>query len=200
MSSGPRRRWGRAIPLTGPFEIRMTKKITFLHTLSAASVASDPIYAAIEQHRKFVAESDRLYDELLKAENAAEKKHGRRPSSLIAWRSYEEFLRQPGADRKQVEREYRHAKDRARAAVRAGLEWDKRAGIAPLRQLYERTRRAETAAGICMAKTKPTTLAGAAALVDYVRHDIEIEEGPEWHKIALATTAAALSSLSSRRV
>jgi len=185
--------------------IAMTTKITFLR-------APDPIYAAIEQHRKLIAESDRLYDELQKAEYVAEKKHGRRPSSLIAWRSYsaigaseiddrrEEFLRQPGADRKQVEREYRYAKDRARAAVRAGLEWDKRAGIAPLRQLYERTRRAETAAGICMANTKPTTLAGAAVLVDYVRHDIEIEEGPEWHKIALATTAATLSSMSSRGV
>ena len=185
--------------------IAMTTKITFLR-------ARDPIYAAIEQHRKLIAESDRLYDELQKAEYVAEKKHGRRPSSLIAWRSYsaigaseiddrrEEFLRQPGADRKQVEREYGDAKDRARAAVRAGLEWDKRAGIAPLRQLYERTRRAETAAGICMANTKPTTLAGAAALVDYVRHDIEIGEGPEWHKIALATTAATLSSMSSRGV
>ena len=214
MSSGPRRRCccGRAISLIGPFEIRMTNKITFLHTRSAASaVESDPIYAAIEQHRKFVAESDRLYDELQKAENAAEKQHGRRPSALIAWRSYseigaseiddrrDEFLRQPGADRKQVEREYRDAKDRARAAVRAGLEWDKRTGVAPLRQLYERTRRAETAVGRRMAKTKPATPAGAAALVDYVRHDIEIGEGPEWHKIALATTAAALRSLSSRR-
>ena len=48
----------------------MTTKIT--------SVESDPIYAAIEQHRKLVAESDRLYDELQKAENAAEKKQRQR--------------------------------------------------------------------------------------------------------------------------
>lgn len=180
----------------------MTTKIT--------SVESDPIYAAIEQHRKLIAESDRLYDELQKAENVAEKKHGRRPWALIVWRNYseiggseiddrrEEFLRQPGADRKQVEREYRDAKHRAWAAARAGLEWDKRTGIAPLRQLYERTRCAETAAGMRMAEKKPTTLAGAAALVDYMRNDIEIGEGPEWHMIALATTAAALSSMSSR--
>ncbi len=187
----------------------MTAEIILLRTPSAAS-AVDSIYAAIEHHRKLVGESDRLYEELQKAENAAEKKYGRRPWALIAWRSYsaigaseiddrrEEFLRQPGADRKQVEREYRDAKDRARAAARAGLEWDKRTGLAPLRQLYERTRRAETAAGRRMAKTKPTTPAGAVALVDYVRHDIEIGEGPEWHKIALATMAAALSSMSSR--
>ena len=149
---------------------------------------------------------------------------------MIAWRSYsaisaseiderrDEFLRQPGADRKQVEREYRDAKDRARAAARAGLEWDKRTGVAPLRQRYERTRRAETAAGRRMAETKPTTPAGAAALVnyvghdleitpagaaalvDYVGHDIEIGESPEWHKIALATTAAALSDYVSSEV
>jgi cell division protein FtsL len=58
----------------------MTNKITFLHTLSVASAVSDPIYAAIEQHRKLVAESDRLYDELQKAENAAEKKQRQRRS------------------------------------------------------------------------------------------------------------------------
>ena len=51
--------------------------------------------------------------------------------------------------------------------------------IAPLRQLYERTRRVEKAVAVCMAKTKPTTLVGAAALLDYVRHYIEI--GPNWH-------------------
>ena len=188
----------------------MTAEIISLRALSAASAGSDPIYAAIKQHRKFVAESDRLYDELQKAENAAEKKHGRRPWALIAWRSYsaisaseiddrrEEFLRQPGADRKQVEREYRDAKDRARAAARAGLDWDKRTGLAPLRQLYERTRRVEKTAAVCMAKTKPTTLVGAAALLDYVRHYIEI--GPNWHTAALATTAAALRTMSSRGV
>ena len=186
----------------------MTAEITLLRT--SAEPVVDPIYAAIEQHRKLIAESDRLYDELQKAECVAEKKHGRRPSSLIAWRSHsaigaseiddrrEEFLRQPGADRKQVEREYRDAKHRAGAGARAGFAWDKRTGIAPLRQLYERTRRAETAAGRRMANTKPTTPAGAAALIDYVRRDIEIGEGPEWHKIALAITAAALSSMSSR--
>ncbi len=189
-----------------------TKKISRRAVAAASAIESDPIYAAIKQHRKLVAESDRRYDELQKAEHAAEKKHGRRPSALIDWRGYseigaseiddrrEEFLRQPGADRKQVEREYRYAKYCARAAVRAGLEWDKRTGVAPLRQRYERTRRAETAAGRRMAKTKPTTPAGAAALVNYVRHDIEIGEGPGWHKIALATTAAALNRMSSRDV
>ena len=189
----------------------MTAEITFLRALPATSaVESDPIYAAIKQHQMLVAESAWLYDELQKAENAAEKKHGRRPWALIAWRSYstigaseiddrrEEFLRQPGADRKQVEREYRYAKYCARAAARAGLEWDKRTGLAPLRQRYERTRRAETAAGRRMAETKPSTPAGAVALVDYVRHDIEIGEGPEWHKNALETTAAALTRMSSR--
>ena len=144
-------------------------KITSPRAVAAAStVGSDLVYSAIEQHRKLIAESDRLYDELQKPEKVATKKHGRRP-----WPS----------------------KDRRNYTAIGGSEV---ADIVPLRQLYSPTRRVETAAAICMAKTKPTTLAGAAALLDYVRHDIEI--GPNWHTVALATTAAALRIMSSRGI
>ncbi len=144
-------------------------KITSRRAVAAASaIESDLIYAAIAQHHKLIAESDRLYDELQKPKKVAEKKHGRRPWPL---------------------------EDRRNYSVMGGA---KITGIAPLRQLYERTRRVEKAVAICMAKTKPTTLVGAAALLDYVRHYIEI--GPNWHTAALATTAAALRTMSSRGV
>jgi hypothetical protein len=173
----------------------------------AAMDSPDPIFAAIQKHRELMEESNRLYDAVSVAEGKAQKKHGYRPWSLIAWRKYshiggseidaarEEFLGQPGANRREIEREYRDAKARYAAAVRAGVEWDKRTGLAPLRQQYEHTRRAETTAAMRMAKTNPRTPAGAGALVAYARADIEIGDGPEWHLPALATAADALTSM-----
>jgi hypothetical protein len=102
-------------------------------------------------------------------------------------------LSQPGADPKQIEKEYLDAKAREAAAERAGAEWDQRAGIAPLREQYEHSNLAERRAAMRMARTKPTTPAGAAALVSYVRREIETLGGiSEWQMPALKTVAAAL--------
>lgn len=51
-------------------------------------------------------------------------------------------------------------------------EWDRRVGIAPLREQYERARCAWRKAGMRMARTKPTTLGGIAALVNYTRREL----------------------------
>jgi hypothetical protein len=100
-------------------------------------------------------------------------------------------LSQPGADRKQVRKEYREAKARLAAAERAGIEWDHRAGIVPLREQYERADAAEQRAAVRMARTKPTTPAGAAAMIAYTRRDI-MEGGVDWQMVALKTVAVAL--------
>jgi hypothetical protein len=102
----------------------------------------------------------------------------------------EELLSQPGADKKQVEKDYRDAKARLAAAERAGVEWDHRAGIAPLREQYERANAAERRAAMRMARTKPTTLAGAAALIAYTRRDI-MEGEVDWQMVALRAFAVA---------
>jgi len=104
----------------------------------------------------------------------------------------EELLSQPGADRKEVRKEYLDAKGRMAAAERAGVEWDHRAGIAPLREQYERANAAERRAAMQMARTKPTTLAGAAALVAYTRRDLMNAPDPAWPMVALKTVAVAL--------
>src|SRR5271163_357825 len=97
----------------------------------ATRADADPIFAAIEQHQKLFKAYDDLCDALEEAEMKAKKKHGDRPWSLIAWRNYsaiggseiddrrEEFLDLPGIDPKKIEKEYRDAKARQRAAVRA---------------------------------------------------------------------------------
>ncbi len=76
----------------------------------------DPIFAAIDNHRKLVKAWNALSDALDRAESKAKKKHGQRPWSLVAWRNYsaiggseiedrrEEFLKLPGIDPKKIPR------------------------------------------------------------------------------------------------
>jgi hypothetical protein len=168
-----------------------------------APAASGAGVALIAAHKARTKESNRLYGKLDEAEFEAKKTHGLRPWPLIAWRNYKaiggyeidrcfgEFLSQPGADRKQVRKEYLDAKAREAAAERAGVEWDHRVGIAPLREQYERANAAEHRAAMRMARTKPTTLADAAALIAYTRRDI-MEGEVGWQMVALKTVAAAL--------
>ena len=106
-------------------------------------------------------------------------------------------LSQPAADRKQVEKGYLDAKASLTAAERAGVEWDHRAGIAPLREQYERANAAERRAAMRMARTKPTTLAGASAMIDHIRCEIAAcsESVEDWVTIALKTAASALARM-----
>jgi hypothetical protein len=171
-----------------------------------APAAIDPVFALIDAHKARTKEWCRLYDRLDTAQFQAGKTHGARPCSLIAWRNYdaigrheldyrrEEFLNQPGADPKLVEKEYRAAKRREAAAERAGIEWDHRAGITPLREQEERACAAVHRAAMRMARTKPTTLAGAAAAVAYTRRDI-MEGEVDWQMVALKTIAVALARM-----
>jgi hypothetical protein len=172
----------------------------------AAATEPDPIFSAIEYHRKSFAAWIKDYETLDNAEGEARTKHGNQPPGLITWRGYyiggseiderrEALLREPGVDRKQIEHEYLDAKERERANIRAGIEWDNATGIAPLREQSECASDAEHTAAMTMARTKPRTPAGAGALVAYVLKDMEIGD-TEWQAIALATTVAALQSMS----
>ena len=82
-------------------------------------------------------------------------------------------MQAPGADPKKVEAEYEAAKAREIAGERAGGEWDKRAGVTKLRRENFRDLRAERRAAVRVAKTKPTTAAGVAALITYILNDID---------------------------
>ncbi len=172
-----------------------------------AAVAIDPIFAAIAEHKAREKEWFHLYRKLDNAEDKAKKTHGIRPWSLIAWRNYsaiggpeidqrrEWFLKEPGADPKQIEKEYQDAKAREIAAERAGVEWDKRAGITLVREQYERGKLAEERAAMKMARTKPTTPAGAGALVAYILRDIKDHLPTNWSGAALKTVAFSLAQM-----
>jgi hypothetical protein len=92
----------------------------------------DLVFALIDAHKARTKEWLRLYSKLDKAQLQAGETHGPRPWELIEWRNYsaiggqeiddrrKEFLNQPGADRKQVEKEFRDANAREAAAEQAG--------------------------------------------------------------------------------
>jgi hypothetical protein len=167
--------------------------------------APDPIFAAIDKHRKLFKAWDALYDALDRAEAKAKKKYGQRPWSLVAWRNYsaiggseiedrrEEFLKLPGIDPKKIEKEYLAAKARERAGRRAERAWDKRAGPAAQRLELDRVISAARYAAIRMAQTRPHTPVGAAALLTYVKADMDGHD-IDWHAIALNTAINTLAS------
>ena len=178
--------------------------------VAATAVSVDPIFAAIEAHRQLSAESNRLYDALDTAEGEARAEHGVRPFPLISWRNFtigaseidhrrEVLLEQPRVNRKRIEREYLDAKARYAEQVRAGHEWDERAGIAPLHAQNAAAARDAAAALSRAVRMKPQTAAGAAALIAYLLEDMDqFEEGPDWHRTALRTVRSGLEGLAAQ--
>ena len=78
-------------------------------------------------------------------------------------------------------------------------EWPGETTVTPFYVRCNRAGRAERKAALRMARTKPTTPAGAAALIAHIRHEIEAGSGREnwedWVPTALKTVAAALARM-----
>jgi hypothetical protein len=74
--------------------------------------------------------------------------------------------------------------------------WDHRAGLASLREQVESADSAERKAAMRLARTKPTTPAGAGALIAYVLQRERMYGGFEgWEIRALKTVAGALAKM-----
>ena len=166
----------------------------------------DPAFALIENHQKTDKGWRPIIEALDTAKFEAEKKHGRRPLALVSWRNHHNFgaseidqlknelLSLPGIDPETIETEYWDAKARLLGTELAGKEWDKRAGLTALRRDLDRANSAEHDAAWKMARTRPTTAAGAAALLAYIATDngsglFELGETP-WHETAFRTVAS----------
>jgi hypothetical protein len=175
-------------------------------TTPAATTGPDPIFARIATHKKLTADWQRLYDQLDEAEWTAAKEHGNRPIELIHWRNYhigeseidrrrETLLEAGEIDRDTIEQEYLDAKARYQAQVAAGVAWDENAGLATLRKDVDRRVAAEWRYAKRLARTMPTTPAGAAALIHYILGDELVTDESYWHMTALKTVAAALNGM-----
>jgi hypothetical protein len=177
------------------------------------AIDPDPIFAAIGEHKSLWEKWSLLEKEINNIEEAESEKSRDRPVELIAWRSYssigdyeidrarEEFLRQPNADHEQIEKEYQDAKARLKAVEREAIAWDYRMGIGPLRKQCEQLWRAWEREGKILARTRPTTPAGAGPLIAYIRSVIiDTRDWGEWAMDdwtmpALKTVAASLAEM-----
>jgi hypothetical protein len=179
---------------------------TVAMTTPATATGPDPIIAMIATHKKLTVDWQRLYDQLDEAEHAAEQEHGRRPIELIHWRNYhigaseidtrrESLLKAGEVDRATVEQEYLDANARYQAQVAAGLAWDKSTGLETLRKDVDRRAATERRYAKCLARTMPTTAAGAAALIQYTMDDDLAADESYRHMAALRSAVAALNSM-----
>ncbi|SRR5258707_13562801 len=151
-----------------------------LNTTNRRAPARDPIFAAIENHRKLNKALHAIWLAADLAEGRTVEKHGFRPTQLCAYRLPAEL------------RAYRRVYD---AEERAAEQWDKRAGFTAIRRDVEVAMPAEQRAAMQMARTNPRTPAGAGALLAYTK-TLMFEVGEMfWHKTALNTVAKALATM-----
>ena len=175
-------------------------------TTPAATTGPDPIFARIATHKRLTADWQSLYDQLQEAEHAAAQEHGYRPIELIHWRNYhigaseidtrrESLLEAGEVDPATVEQECLDAKARYKAQVAAGIAWDKTTGLETLRKEVDRRVAAGERYAKRLARTMPTTPAGAAALIQYILDDdLEADES-YWHMTALRSAVAGLKAM-----
>jgi hypothetical protein len=173
---------------------------------AAPAGSPDPILAMIAVHKKLRAAVAEIYDRLDEAELDAVKEHGHRPIALIHWRNYhiggseldvrrETLLEAGEIDPAIIEQEYLDAKARYQAQIAAGPAWDERTGLAAFRKKFEQCYAAEQRYVKRLARTKPTTPAGTAALIQYVLDDDFSDDESYWHMTALRSAVAALNSM-----
>jgi hypothetical protein len=106
----------------------------------------------------------------------------------------EQLLHEQEIDSATVEQEYLAAKASLQAKKDGAAAWDVRAGLATGRKEVDRAIEAEHQCAERLSRTKPTTPAGAAALIQHVIDD-EICAEIDWHMTALDTAVAALNKM-----
>lgn len=75
-----------------------------------------------------------------------------------------------------------------------GYAWDKKPGLSELEAKIDRASKAETEAAWALTKIKPTTPAGAGALIAFLWRDIQHGD-TKWHSPAFANAIRALRDM-----
>jgi hypothetical protein len=170
-----------------------------------AGAAPDPMLAAIDEDRRCFRRWCRVQSKLSDAEFEKMKLGKGRPYQTIMWQGRSACLTTMDDRRKkllqegrlspaQIESEYQDGCEQLRAARRAERRWHKDNGLAELKAEYDRATEAWRKSKSDLAKIAPTTPAGAGALVDYVRRDME-GGSASWQGKALTNAIKALSAM-----
>jgi hypothetical protein len=176
-------------------------------TTSMCGPLITPLDDALDRHWKADKSFDLLWDQLDVAKGAATEKHGRRPTELIAWRNYshiggggierarKEFL-ENGEDASIIEQEYRDAKKRYRAIVKAGKDWDRRAGLASKSKAVDKARAEMCAANKALGSVRLQSVADASALLDLFYGNLkQFGSSEDWEKAALRNATTYLNRM-----
>jgi len=177
--------------------------------MTKTKTKADPIFAAIEAHKASEKKWHAVATTLDRKEHSAAKKIGRDPHYSVLWRNYgvEEdtvkkkrdlFLKQGDVSPRIIRAEYLDALERCRERARQADAWAKRAGVTKLRAQVERGIAEEHVVSTRLSRIKPTTPAGAAALIEYITADIEYDSPLDWQIRALRTAASALKAMERR--
>jgi hypothetical protein len=175
-------------------------------TVEIALHMDDSIFAMIENYKSLQATWLHLHDQLDEAESDAAKVHGRRPIPLIHWRHYhiggseiddrrESLLQEGEISAEAIEQEYLDAKARYQAKLAAEIAWDERTGLAGKRKEFDEAMATSRRYEERLANAKPTTPAGAAALIQCLLDDDLTTDDGYWHIAALNSAVTALHSM-----
>jgi hypothetical protein len=147
-----------------------------------------------------------LYEKLDEARCAAKKEHGLEPVALIHWRHYHVggsglertrgFLIAEGEDPVMIESEYRDAKKRYRAKVKAVREWEKRAGLDGLCKSLEQAQDEGRAAREARGVVELQSIADASALLEWLRPEVKHGDIQPWEIAALNNASKFLRKAS----
>lgn len=168
-------------------------------------LAHDPIFALIASHHAHREAANKIYHKQQDAEDNAEVKFGLRPIALISWRNYtigageievrRAALLDLGIEPHIVETEYKDAKARYAAQIAAGNAWDVKAGLTGLVKKNDRAWAALKRSQNKLAKVRPTTPAGAAALLKCILDDDLSDQSDFWHLPTLKSLVGALAAM-----
>jgi hypothetical protein len=196
-----------ALPIAAPAMDFPVAPVTSQPARTACSAASAAI-EAIERYRKASKQFDRRSMKFSDARDLAET-HGDQPHALIHWRNSfiggselnrkRESLLILGEDPATIELEYRDAKKRYRAAVKAAKDWERRAGIDGLAESMERARAELYVAREALGTVGLESIVDATAILELLRTNLkQFGEFDDWEKAAfnnaskyLAATVAA---------
>lgn len=176
-----------------------------------AAVCS-PAIEAVERYRKASKQFNRCSSRLSDARDAAVAEHGRETYPMIHWRNYwiggseiartrDSFLG-GGEDPATIEEEYRDAKKRYRAQVKASKEWEKQVGIDGLVKSVEQARAKLQDAEKALGNVQLRSIVDASALLELVRLNVRYGDIQNWEiaafdnaskflKLAVTDNAAA---------
>ena len=149
---------------------------------AAASIPAvpEPAIEAAAEWRRAEGEWTKAYCELDNAEFSVQSPGDHCPQKYVTWRNYrdirspeieearDEFLAAPNADKPAILKEYAEVKAKYRKACKAERDWYKTHGLSKLKATVLRHERHYWRAVEALENARPTTVAGAVALIEIV--------------------------------